>query len=370
MARLIPERARLSAAPGLAEKVASTPYALFRFVNEAWTQATCEALLDEVPLLPTARLHGDAHIEQYAITATARGLDDFDDSARGPAAIDIVRFLGSLELTAKVRGWDRDVPTLIDAFFEGYYHGLEDPAYLPQDPGVVSRLRAEPVKSPDAFMAWAESLMQPLTPAEHTQVDWRKLETYASETNPEFTPAFLRVKKIGWLRLGIGSALNRKLLARAEGPSAATEDDVVIEVKEVSAHRAETCGNVPLTAESSRVVEGLQRLGRIRQWLLVAMPARETGNPGALGLWARTWDPTLRELSIAYLASADELREVALDVGVQLGSANFDDYEASVAQRTRFLERQGLARLETRIRQIAHDLTLALLDAWQQIKEG
>ncbi len=64
VARLIPDRARLSAAPGLAGKVASSPFALFRFVNEAWTQATCEALSDEVPMLPTARLHGDAHIEQ------------------------------------------------------------------------------------------------------------------------------------------------------------------------------------------------------------------------------------------------------------------------------------------------------------------
>ena len=289
MPRLIPDRARLSAAPGLAGKVASSPFALFRFVNEAWTQATCEALSDEVPMLPTARLHGDAHIEQYAITATARGLDDFDDSARGPAAIDVVRFLGSLELTAKARGWDRDVPRVIDAFFDGYRHGLEDPAYLPRDPTVVTRLRAEPVKPTDAFLAWADSLMLPLTPAEHTQVDWKKLETYASKTNPEFTPAFLRIKKIGWLRVGIGSALNRKLLARAEGPSAAAEDDVVIEVKEVSAQRAQTCANVPLTAESSRVVEGLEQLGRIRQWLLVAMPGRETGNPGALGLWARTW---------------------------------------------------------------------------------
>ena len=93
-ARLLPDRTRLIAAPELARKLAGSPMALFRFVNEAWTEATCAALSGEVPLLPTARLHGDAHVEQYAMTATARGLDDFDDSARGPAAIDLVRFVG------------------------------------------------------------------------------------------------------------------------------------------------------------------------------------------------------------------------------------------------------------------------------------
>ncbi len=369
-AQFIPDSARLSATPGLAEKVIERPFGLFRFVNQAWTRATCEALAREVPMLPTARLHGDAHLEQYAVTATTRGLDDFDDSARGPAAIDIVRFLGSLELAARERGWDGDLRRVIDAFFEGYRHGLEDPAYLPPDSTVVTRLRVEAARSPEAFLEWAHSLMQPLTPAERAQLDWTRFETYASKTSPQFTPAFLRVKQLGWLRVGIGSALDRKVLAQVEGPSPALADDVIIEAKQVRARRVETCASVPLTFEPFRVVEGLRRLGRIGQRLLVALPARETAAPGDRGWWVRAWDPSLHELSIRDLASPDELRDVALDVGVQLGSANFDDYEASVAQRTRVLERVALARLEARIRRVAHDLTLALLDAWQEIKKG
>jgi hypothetical protein len=369
-ARLIPDRSRLTAASELTEKLARSPFALFRFVNQAWTELTCEALSGEVRALPTARLHGDAHIEQYAMTATGRGLDDFDDSARGPAAIDLVRFLGSLELAAQVRGWNGDLPAVIDAFFKGYRHGLEDPAYLPPDPAVVKRLRAEPGKSREAFLAWTDSLMRPMTPAELEQLDWPRFETYAARVNPAYTPPFLRLKKLGWLRMGIGSALSRKFLARLEGPSPAVEDDVIIEVKEVSAHRAESCANAPQTGEPFRIVEGMQRLGRIRQGLLVALPTRETAEPGARGWWVRAWDPSFRELDIADLASPGELRDVALDVGAQLGSTNLGDYDASLADRTRFLEREGLARLETRIRQVAHDLTLALLDAWQQIKKG
>ena len=40
-------------------------------------------------------------------------LDDFDDSARGPALVDIVRFLGSIDLAARQRGWTRDRDALV-----------------------------------------------------------------------------------------------------------------------------------------------------------------------------------------------------------------------------------------------------------------
>ena len=68
--------------------------------------------------LPVVRLHGDAHVEQFAIAQDAWGLDDFDDSARGPAAVDIVRFLGSIELVARQRSWEKDRDRLFDRFVE------------------------------------------------------------------------------------------------------------------------------------------------------------------------------------------------------------------------------------------------------------
>ena len=103
--------------------------AFFRFVNQAWTQEVCEAFASEYGRLPLARLHGDAHIEQYPVTDGARGLDDFDDSARGPAVVDIVRFLASLELAAVQRGWNSSLPSAVNAFFAGYRRALVDPSY-------------------------------------------------------------------------------------------------------------------------------------------------------------------------------------------------------------------------------------------------
>ena len=116
------------APPEFRARLAESPLAFFRFVNRAWTHAVCDAFTGEAPDLPPVRLHGDAHIEQYAVTATARGLDDFDDSARGPVVVDIVRFLGSLELAAKQREWTASLPAAVDAFFAAYRHALESPA--------------------------------------------------------------------------------------------------------------------------------------------------------------------------------------------------------------------------------------------------
>ena len=42
--------------------------------------------------MPTVTLHGDPHLEQYAVTDAGRGLTDFDDASKGPAILDLVRF--------------------------------------------------------------------------------------------------------------------------------------------------------------------------------------------------------------------------------------------------------------------------------------
>jgi uncharacterized protein (DUF2252 family) len=106
--QLRPSPAALAAAPAeLVQRVRADPFTYFRFINRAWTARVCEAFAD-VADPPIVRLHGDAHVEQFAVTRNAWGLDDFDDSARGPAFVDIVRYLGSIDLVTRRRGWVRD----------------------------------------------------------------------------------------------------------------------------------------------------------------------------------------------------------------------------------------------------------------------
>src|SRR5262245_11299170 len=89
--------------PGLLARLQKDPYAYFRFVNKAWARRVCAEFGPDLPTLTRVRLHGDAHLEQYAFTSEAYGLDDFDDTADGPSVIDAVRFLGSLDLAARQR---------------------------------------------------------------------------------------------------------------------------------------------------------------------------------------------------------------------------------------------------------------------------
>src|SRR5262245_48771152 len=106
---LRPEADVLSgASPELLDRMRATPHDYFRFINHEWTARVCQLFAQDFPRLPTVQLHGDAHVEQYSLTSNAWGLDDFDDSTRGPAFVDIVRFLGSIDLAAQQRGWSRD----------------------------------------------------------------------------------------------------------------------------------------------------------------------------------------------------------------------------------------------------------------------
>ena len=91
------------ATPELIKRLRAEPYDYFRFVNRSWIARVCDDFGRDLEGLPVIRLHGDAHVEQFALTRDAWGLDDFDDSARGPAVVDIVRFLGSVELVARQR---------------------------------------------------------------------------------------------------------------------------------------------------------------------------------------------------------------------------------------------------------------------------
>jgi len=144
--------------------VRADPFTFFRFINRAWIIRVCQAFAD-MPDVPHVRLHGDAHVEQFALTSDAWGLDDFDDSARGPAFVDITRFLGSIDLAARQRGWSSDRDALWDRFLEGYRRGLSDPAYRPPEPDIVRHVRREGSQSRAASLAWGESQMQPMDDA-------------------------------------------------------------------------------------------------------------------------------------------------------------------------------------------------------------
>ena len=346
----------------LRAKLATDPYVYFRFINVQWERAACEQFADILPVLPRVRLHGDPHLEQYAFTSSGRGIDDFDDSATGPFVLDLTRFMASIRLALAARGWSADTERATDAFLAGYRLAFRDPQYLPPDPAVVSRLRARRPRSRAEFLAWADGLMLPLAPEYKRWVPAAAsvIDAAGRRAMPGAPPGYFTVKKAGRLSLGVGSALTVKALFRLEGSTPRDDDDLMVEAK-VAGDLSEVPCLTVVRSPAFRVVRGAEQIGRLHYDLLTVLPRLDPANADRPETWwLRSWEPTYQEVDVADYASADELVEVAHDVGAQLGRGHFDS-AGSIPLGEGL---QLFDRFEARVRHVAESQTAQMLADW------
>jgi uncharacterized protein DUF2252 len=361
-----PEPAALAdASVDLLDRLRADSFAYFRFVNRPWTARVCDAFAD-VPDAPIVRLHGDAHLEQFAFTRDAWGLDDFDDSARGPSFIDIVRFLGSIELATRQRGWTNDRDALWDRFFEGYRSGLSNPDHRPPEPGIVRELRGRTPTTRPAYLAWGEKQMQPMdaTRLKLVAVGMEALDRVVRREHPDLSSAYFAVKRAGWLHVGVGSAVDKKVLIRVEGSTLDPDDDVLLEAKEVTNFDGVRCLERPTTPPAVRVIDGTRQLGRLKHDILAVgptllIPAAVDRAEHWLDWWVSSWEPSYHEVRLSDLRSVKDVADIAFDSGFQLGAGKL----ASV-------RRQALSsdmRLESRLRKETAILIEELLAGWREL---
>jgi Uncharacterized protein conserved in bacteria (DUF2252) len=355
-----------NAPPELVDRIRADPFTYFRFINRVWAARVCEAF-SNVPDLPKVRLHGDAHVEQFAVTNSSWGLADFDDSARGPAFIDIVRFLGSIDLATRQRGWRRDRDALWDRFLAGYRAGLSNPQFRPPEPGIVRVLRQDAPPTRAAFLAWGESQMQPMPEATSKSVleGMEAFERFIRPGRPDLRAGYFAVKHAGWLRVGVGSAATRKVLIRVQGPTADNDDDELLEAKEVTNLDGVGCLEEPTTPPALRVVDGTRQLSRLKHDILAVGPTQLI--PAAdraekwLHWWVSSWEASYRELHLSDLRSVEDLAEVAYDSGVQLGAG--DPSDVSVRKQLGL----SVETLEDRFRKEASTIVEELLAGWREL---
>ena len=365
-AQLRPNRTALADAPAdLVNRLRADPFTYFRFINRAWTTRVCEILAD-VPDPAIVRLHGDAHVEQFALTRDAWGLDDFDDSARGPAFVDIVRFLGSLDLATRQRGWARSRDPLWDRFFEGYRRSLSNPSYRPPEPDLVRQLRKQAPLTRAAYLAWGEQQMQPMADdTVKSVVDGMvAFERFVRSERPDIAAGYFAVTRAGWLRLGVGSAAARKVLIRVQGPTTDPEDDELMEAKEVANLNGVGCLESSSTPQALRVVDGTRQLGRLKHNILAVgptllIPAAADRAERWIDWWISNWEPSYREVRISDLRSVDDLADIAFDAGVQLGAGTL------VSVRSQTLS--SLMRLESRLRRVTDTMIAELIAGWREL---
>jgi len=221
--------------PELLERIVENPHGYLRFINIQFTQEVCRRFEDSLPQYPPFNLHGDAHLEQYAVTDLGRGLTDFDDSSTGPAVVDLMRFGVSLRLATAAHGWDERADEVLDAFLSGYRTALVDPLAKAPEPTVVTRLQGEFEYDREEYFEWVEEISDPVPEEEQTELlaaMQHYFENMRAES-PGLAADYLTVQRVGYLRLGIGSALDLKYLVQIRGESDALNDDVVLELKQV-----------------------------------------------------------------------------------------------------------------------------------------
>ena len=357
----------LAAAPAeLIDRLRADPFTYFRFINRAWTARVCEAFAD-VADAPIVRLHGDAHLEQYALTKDAWGLDDFDDSTRGPAFVDIVRFLGSIDLATRQRGWTRDREALWTRFFEGYHRGLSQPDFRPPEPGIVHQLRQQATLTGAAYLAWGEKLMLPMDEARLKSVaeGMEGLDRLVRRERSDLAPGYFAVIRAGWLRIGVGSAAVRKVLVRVEGPTSDPADDVLLEAKEVANLDGLACLEDSTTPQALRVIDGTRQLGRVKHDILaigptLLIPSAADRAEHWLDWWVESWEPSYREIRLSDFRSVKDLADVVYDSGFQLGAGNLSSVRKEALSSD--------VRLEARLRKETSRTVEELLLGWRELK--
>ena len=364
--RLLPT-ALEGASVDLVERLRADPFTYFRFVNRSWAARVCEAFGD-VSDVPIVRLHGDAHVEQFAFTEDAWGLADFDDSARGPEFVDVVRFLGSIDLATRQRGWTRDRDALWDRFFAGYRAGLSNPQYQPEEPAIVRLLRAQKHLPRAAFLALGESLMQPMEEALSKAVvaGMEAFERFIRQDRADLPAGYFTVKRAGWLRIGVGSGVTKKVLIRVEGPTSGDEDDVLLEAKEMSNLDGVRCLEGPTTPPALRIIDGTRQLSRLKHDILAVgptllIPAAAGRAEHWLDWWVSSWEPSYREIHLSDLRSVKDLASIVFDSGAQLGAKEPSD----TVSRKRVLS--SVERLEARFRKETTVIVEELLARWREL---
>jgi len=181
------------------------------------------------------------------------------------------------------------------------------------------------------------------------------------EQDPSLGPRYFEIVDMGYLRSGIGSALDLKFLVRIRGAGGDPLDDRVLEVKQVRELGEIGCINVSRGSDPFRILVGQSRIAYKPYGLLGYLRMKD------LTFWIHAWVENYQELEVDdELASTDELAEVAFDVGVQLGRGHPNQIGAPLDLQLRREQMRILERDRELIQRQRHELAELVVEAWQR----
>lgn len=344
--------------PEVAGRIAESPHAYFRFTQRLFAKATCKRLDALVASSPKARLHGDAHIEQYFVSDLGRGLSDFDDAAVGPPLVDLTRFAASTLIAARLQGLDSAREgELLDQLFAGYRAGLAGKTLAKEAPPFAVALSKKFTSDKKGFLLYLDNQLEPID-AEETSFVKSELGSYvglAAKDEPKRPAEFFDVKRLGRTKIGIGSALTRKYVVVLEGSSKAEEDDVVVEIKQVSDLSEVPCVKaIPAGAADARAA--MQKAAGDKKLLRPALLPNGK-------FWVNEWLTNYEEARIRKLMPAD-LRDLVFEAGVTLAGVHRSPLPDGPAPSATSLSPS--AELEQSVRDVAKQLVSETMDGWER----
>jgi hypothetical protein len=352
---------RFAHRPDLVAKLTATPHGYFRFVNAAFAAETCRLFADVAASLPEVNLHGDAHVEQYSVTSLGRGLTDFDDCTRGEAVIDLVRFGASLLLAAREKGWSSKEERFVGEFLKGYRDGLRGGRREMRTPELVTRTRGGFKWDHAPALRQAHALIDRAALPPDAFADGVSRFAELVRFGRELPAGFFEVKRIGAITMGVGSALDEKYLIIFEGHTAAPEDDLVVEAKQIRDLAGNPCVRTDVGA--SRVLDG-QRLIAYEPFSYAAVVPH-----GSKFFWMHDWTDDYQEASIGTaILSERDLREVAYDAGVQMGRAHPKRPDGGADDDRRQAAIESLNAIEGRVRVAIRDMAARTEAAWETFR--
>ena len=356
--------------PKLLKRILEGPYNYFRFTNIRFAEAVCLSFQQQLGVVPNVNLQGDAHLENYAVTDGGRGLTDFDDATIGPMVLDMVRFGVSIHLACQVNGWEDKAESIVKSFLSSYGAALENPKLTIPPPELVRRIRASFTTNTDRLLKADEELMEPLgEPLDKFKPYFTQFVNQMEVRYPDLPPYFFEIKKAGRLKIGIGSALDEKYLVEVEGATKAHEDDLLLEIKEVADLRGISCILLSkATPMRPIIIQALLAYKPYRYTGFIIIPPAE-GSGKEKEFWVHEWSDNYHELSIrTSFQSPADLRDIAADVGVQLGLGHPRSIYDSDTSGLRNRLVSALGGLHGEIEQAIINLTRQTVAAWQQFR--
>jgi uncharacterized protein (DUF2252 family) len=119
------------------DKMAESPFVFLRATFWRWAETILQ-ICPELAQSPSVLAVGDIHLENYGTWRDEDGrlvwgVNDFDEAAEMPYAVDLVRLATSALLSRPEHEWDMPAAEICTAILDGYSAGLHEPRAIVLD---------------------------------------------------------------------------------------------------------------------------------------------------------------------------------------------------------------------------------------------